>query len=185
LKAQESIAVAATVLMLSACSAPPPKPMPIPAPRVVAQANLDLSDTQAVADAFSVQRDEHNIATHYVGPNIAEKYPDQLFIRASKSDIGRITYKIHVKINYGGPWRFYNEVKDSKGNILELGVMTRQLDQCQRNDCKHSERLEVDVTQKYLEENLQSGLRFRVNAKTGEEEEFFIPPGYIKAFLSL
>lgn len=185
MKAQKSIAVAATVLMLSACSAPPPKPTPIPAPRVVAPPKLDLNDTQAVAGAFSVQRDQYNIATHYVGPNIAEKYPDQLFIRASKSDIGRVTYKIHVKINYSGAWRFYNTVKDSNSNILDLAVMTRQLDHCQRNDCKHSERLEVDVTQKYLEENVQSGLRFRVNAKTGEEEEFFIPPGYIKAFLSL
>lgn len=183
MKLQKSVVVAASVLILSACGAPPPKPNP--APQVVAPPKLDLNDSEAVAGASSAQRDEYNKTTHYIGPNIAEKHPDQLFIRAWKSDIGRVTYQIYVTINYSGAWRFYNTAKDARSNTLDLAVLTRNLGPCQRNDCSHSEHLEIDVTQKYLEENMQSGLRVTVSGKAGEERVFFISPGYIKAFLSL
>lgn len=183
MKARKFMAVAASVLMLMACSAPPPKPAPVP--QVVVQPKLNMNDSQDVAGASSVQRDEYKKITIYRGPNIANKQPDQLYIVATKTDFGGISYQIFAIINYSGAWRFYNNAHDTKGNSLDITLMTRHLDKCTRNDCAHSEDIVINVTKKYLEEYMQSGLRIRVSAKAGEDEVFIIPPGYIKAFLSL
>jgi len=182
MEAQKIIALAASVLMLSACGAPAPKPTP-PAPKAVAP-QLNLNDAQDVAGASSVQRDDYAKTTTYRGPNLASKPQDQLFVQARKTDAGSITYQIFVKINYSGVWRFYNQAYDPEGNALYTTLLSRNLAQCQDNDCVHSERLSVDVTRNYLQEHLQSGLRFSMRGKA-DEEIFFIPSGYIKAFLSL
>lgn len=182
MKARKIIAVSASVLMLLACSAPPPKPVP---PPQVAPLKLDMNDAQTVAGASIVKRDEYKNATYYKGPNLASKQPDQLFISAWKTDAGSVTYQIYVIINYSGAWRFYNEAKDTKGNVMDITLMTRNLAKCTRNDCLHNEHLVIDVTQKFLEENKQNGLRFKLSGKAGGDEVLFIPSGYIKTFLTL
>lgn len=183
LKVQKFIAVAASILMLSACGSAARKDalqtMPQPP-------KLDLDDPLSVAKATKVQRGESNLATIYKGPNVASNPQDQLYIRALKSDAGSITYEIYVVINYTGYWRFYNLAYDAHGDILDLTVMTRDIDECKRIDCVQQELLIVDVTRKYLEENVQGGLRFWVSAKKEKTKEvLFIPSGYIMAFLSL
>lgn len=182
MKARKIIALTVSVLMLSACGTPPPKPAPQAATPPPPKLNLD--DSAAVAGASIVQRDEYMKTTLYTGPNIAEKNKDQLFIRAKKSDIGGVTYQIYVKINYSGVWRFYNQAYDAKGNALYTTLLSRNLAQCQNNDCSHNEQVSIEVTRMHLEDNMQGGLRFKVRGKAGEEA-FFIPSGYIKAFLSL
>jgi hypothetical protein len=170
--------------MISACGAPAPKPAPDPKP--VAAPNLNLNDDQSVAERSSVQRERHSRTTIYRGPNAATKPSDQLYIRASKTDAGDVSYQIYVVIGYSGAWRFYNWAYDTNGNSLYLTVMTRNLAACNRDDCSHNEHLVIDVTRKYLEENMQSGLRIRVSGKKEDaKEEFLIPAGYIKAFLTL
>lgn len=184
MKVRNFIAVAASVLMLLACGAPPPKPAAKHAPQVVAP-KLNMNDSRDVAGASSVRRDEFAKTTIYRGPNIANKQPDQLYVVATKTDFGSITFQIFAIINYSGAWRFYNNVHDAKGNDLDITLMTRHLANCTRNDCAHNEHLAIDVTKQYLEDNMQRGIRLRVNGKAGEDEIFIIPSGYIKAFLSL
>ena len=145
-----------------------------------------MNESEDVAKASTVKREEYNKATIYKGPNVASKPSDQLYIRAAKTDFGRVDYQIFAVINYRGTWRFYNWAYDADGNSLDLAVMTRNLDQCKSNDCAHNEDLVISVTKKYREGNMDSGLRFWVSAKKeGVKEEFYIPSGYIKAFLSL
>lgn len=181
--ARKIIAVTACIFVLSACGAPPQKPTPAPQP-VAPPKKLNLNDPQDVAGASSVQRDEYKKTNIYRGPNIAEKSPDQLFIRAWKADTGNVTYQIDIAISYSGVWRFYNHAYDVNGNALDLMLLTRNLSQCQSNDCSHNEHISIDVTQKHLQEYKNTGLRFWVSGKVGKEA-FFIPAGYIKAFLSL
>lgn len=183
LKVQKFIAVAASVLMLSACGSPAQKDalQTLPQPP-----KLDLDDPVSVAKATKVQRGESNLTTIYKGPNVAGNPRDQLYIRALKSFSGSITYEIYVVINYTGYWRFYNFAHDTYGNPMDLTIMTRDINECKRIDCVQQELLVVDVTRKYLEENMQGGLRFWLSAKQEKtKEELFIPPGYIMAFLSL
>jgi hypothetical protein len=175
--------VAASILMLSACSTTADQK---DVQQIMPPQKLDLDDPLSVAKATKVQRGESNFATIYKGPNVASNPQDQLYIRALKSDAGNITYEIYVVINYTGYWRFYNLAYDTYGNILDLTVMTRDIDECKRIDCVQQELLIVDVTRKYLEENMQGGLRFWLSAKKEKTREvLFIPSGYIMAFLSL
>jgi len=183
MKVQKFIAVAASILMLSACGSPAQKDalQTMPQPQ-----KLDLDDPLSVAKATKVERGESDLATIYKGPNIASNPQDQLYIRALKSFTGSITYEIYVVINYTGYWRFYNLAYDTYGNILDLTVMDRDIDECKRIDCIQQELLIVEVTRKYLEEHMQGGLRFWVSAKKEKTKEvLFIPAGYVIAFLSL
>lgn len=166
--------------MLSACGAPAPK-----LPPQGLTPSLNLNDPQAVAGASSIERDELGTTTIYRGPNAAKKHLDQLFIRARRTDAGSVSYQIYVVINYIGVWRFYNWAYDTNGNTLDLMLLSRNLDQCRSSDCAQNEHLSIDVTREYLEEHKQSGVRFWLSAKEEITEVLFIPPGYIKAFLSL
>ena len=183
LKVQKIIAVAASILMLSACGSPARKDALQTMPQSM---KLDPDDPLSVAKATKVQQGDSSWATIYKGPNIAINPGDQLYIRALKSGSGSISYEIYVVINYIGYWRFYYLAYDTYGNNLGLTLMTRNIDECKRIDCVQQEILIVDVTRKYLEENMQGGLRFWVSAKKEKTREvFFIPSGYIIAFLSL
>jgi len=147
---------------------------------------LDLDDPLSVAKATVVLREDYNLTTIYRGPNISSNPQDQLFIRAMKTDTGNITYQIYVIINYTGIWRFYNWAYDTYGKTMMLTNMTRDIGECKRIDCAQHEFVILDVTRNYLEENMQSGLRFWMRGKEEKAKEvFFIPSGYIIAFLSL
>ena len=183
MKALKIVAMVACVLMLASCGTQPPKHVPQAA--MSPPKKLNLRNAQDIAGATVVQRDDYNNATKYKGPDIANSPWDQLFVRALKTDSGIVTYQVCVVISYSGAWRFYNNVQDTKGDALYLADMTRNLGNCQRNDCSHNEHLEIDVTEKYLEKHMRGGLRFKVSGKAAKEEMFFIPSYYIKAFLSL
>lgn len=171
--------VAGGVLMLSACGTSPEKTPPgaiAPLP--------DMNDPGDVAAATGVQRDEYGTTTIYSGPNIADRPQDHLSIRARKADAGSVTYQIYIAVSYAGDWRFYNWAYDTHGKTLDLTLYSRNLADCTRSDCRHNEHMGVDVTGSYLEQHAHSGLRFWLSGKTGKEA-FFIPPGYIRAFLAL
>lgn len=183
MKVHRIIAVTVSVLILSACGAPAPRPTPqavAPAPKP----KLDLNDQQAVTAVITIQRDDFKKITNYKGPNAADNYGDQVFLRAWKSDAGSITYQIYVMDYYSGEWRFYHSAHDSNGASLDTTLISRDVDSCNRYGCSHNEHLGLNVTRGYLEKNQQSGIRFKVSGKAGEEI-FSIPSGYIKAFLSV
>lgn len=164
------VLVIATALMLSACVAPPPR--------------LNTSDPQAVSSAISVQRDDFKKVTNYKGPNTSSDIFDQVFIRAWKSDAtGTTDYQIYVADYYSGDWRFYNSAFDSNGNNLDVTVISRDVDSCSRYGCSHTEHIGLNITRGYLEKNQEVGIRFKLSGKAGEEI-FYIPAGYIKAFLA-
>lgn len=161
----------ASACALSACVAPAPR--------------LNVSDPQAVSSAISVQRDDFKKITNYKGPNASPDILDQVFLRARKADAtGSITYQIYVMDYYNGDWRFYNSAYDSNGNSLDTTLISRDVGSCSRYGCSHEEHLGLNVSRAYLEKNQDSGIRFKVSGKAGEEV-FFIPGGYIKAFLSV
>ena len=85
---------------------------------------------------------------------------------------------------YGGDWRFYNSAYDSNGNSLDTTKISQDVGSCSTSGCSHFEHLGLNVTREYLEKNQDSGIRFKVSGKAGEEV-FSIPSAYIKAFLSV
>ena len=171
MKVGRVISVAATAFTLSACVATAPM--------------LNVSDPQAVSGAISITRDDFKKVTNYKGPNASQNFFDEVFIRAWKTDAtGIITYQIYVVDYYNGDWRFYNSAHDSNGNSLNTTQISRHVGSCNRYGCSHEEHLGLNVTREYLEKNQYSGIRFKVSGKAGEEI-FFMPGGYINAFLSV
>ncbi|MBS3955337.1 MAG: hypothetical protein KGZ88_20510 [Methylomicrobium sp.] len=182
MKVQRIIAVAVSTLILSACGTTVPKPVTqsvVPAPKP----KLDLNDQEAVTAEISVQRDDFKKVINYKGPNASDKYGDQVFLRAWKLDAGSIAYQIYVLDYYDGEWRYYDSAYDSNGVALDTTVISRAVSLCSAYSCSHNEHLGLNVSQGYLEKNQQSGIRFKIIGKAGEDI-FFIPSGYIKAFLS-
>ncbi|MEO6024533.1 MAG: hypothetical protein ABIP64_15745, partial [Burkholderiales bacterium] len=85
---------------------------------------------------------------------------------------------------YTGEWRFYDRAFDSDGQELQTTEISRKVVECKRRVCSHLEHLGIKVTRVYLETKQESGVRFKVIGKSGEEV-FYIPPAYIRAFLSV
>lgn len=183
MKSRKIFTVALSVLILSACGARAPRPSYQPV-AITPKPKLDLNDSQAVAGAISIKRDDFKKITNFVGPDAVENSPDRVFIRASKSDDGRVIYQIYVMDYYSGDWRFYDSAYDSNGNRLDTTLISRKVDSCDRYGCSHEEHIGLNVTRTYLEENKEGGIRLKISGKAGEEV-FSIPSGYIKAFLSV
>ena len=162
---------------LVACAAPAPAPAPAPA--------LNLSDPQAIAREISIQHDDFKKITSYTGPEADINWITELFIRAWKDDkTGIFAYQIYVKDYYEGDWRIYDSAYDSEGNSLDVTQISRQVESCRYSRCSHYEHLGINITREYLEKNQESGIRFKVIGRAGEEI-FTIPSAYIKAFLSI
>lgn len=151
------------------------------------QANyrIDGNNPQKVAAGVKSEHDEFKKQTRFTGPNSASEDYDLLMLRATKTDAtGAISYQIYVADYYSGEWRFYKSAYDSKGEKLETILISRDVTGCDRTGCGHKEHLAIPVTLKYLEENMSSGVRFKISGKAGEEV-FFIPGPYIQTFLSV
>ncbi|MBP6279882.1 MAG: hypothetical protein KA388_09000 [Rhodocyclaceae bacterium] len=170
MKRQQRIATVVSAYILSACAA-------------MLAPDTNPNDPQAVLRAIGVKRDEFEKVTNYIGPNAANK-PDSLFIRAVKTDAGRMTYQIYVMDQYDGEWRFYNSAFDSNGTKLNTTQISRDVIACGSSSCIQQEHLGLNVSREYLEKAQQLGIRFKVSGRAGEEI-FFIPSAYIRAFLAV
>ena len=178
MEARKIFAVAASIFILSACGTPKPPPPQAAPPR------FNLNDDLDVASAILIQRDEYKKSTHYIGPNAADRPSDKMYLHAWKRDHGKAVYQIYVMIGYTGEWRLFNWAYDPYGVTLDTTLLTRNLQDCKTPGCAHDERIGLDVTASYLNANRQKGIRFWVSGKAGEDIPFFIPGGYVRAFLS-
>lgn len=152
-----------------------------------AGAMVDWNDPQSIAGQIQIKRDDFKKLVEFKGPDCSTSIYDRLFIRAWKEDHETVVrYQIYVMDYYDNSrWRFYNSAWDSNGNRLSTTVIARDVGSCSRyGGCSHIEHVGVNVSRKYLEKNKESGVRFKLSGKAGEEV-FFIPPGYIKAFLDV
>lgn len=164
------LSLVAATLTLSACIATAPK--------------LDIFDPLQVSSAINVQRDDFKKVTNFRGPNVAQNRDDNVFLRAWRPDsTGKVDFQIYVSDYYGGGWRFYNTAYDDGGNRLDTTTISRNVIYCSYGSCTYREDLGLNVSRAYLEKKQDSGLTFQVSGQAGNQV-FFIPGGYIKAFLS-
>lgn len=152
----------------------------------ILSACVNLNDPQAIKTAIRVEHDDFKKHTNFTGPNAAKSLLDRIFIRAWKADsTGSITYQIYVESAYSyGEWRYYYAAFDSNGNSLNTTQISRNVDNCTPGGCIHHEHLGFNVSRNYLEQNQETGIRFKITGKAGEEI-VSLPPAYIQAFLSV
>lgn len=169
---KKSLSSVAVALLLAACASSPP----------VAQKQVSLK--QYVIESTTVQRDEFKKQLIYRGPNTFRSGYIQVFIRAWKFEKDNSTrYQIYVSDYYDTAWRFYNSAYDSNGNQLDMTPISKEVIGCSRySGCTYNETVGINVTKDYLQNNLESGIRFQISGKAGDNV-FYVPGNYIKGFL--
>jgi hypothetical protein len=178
MEAGRIIAAVVISLTLSAC-----------APGSLGYLGFNPNKPQAVANITQVTHDDFEKLTIYHGPDVLSKEPTELFLYAVKSDAtGGFTYRIYIKSH---SWPYYHSAYDSNGKGLQLSTTYRDgPNNCMPdlsgnyNLCRYEEEVVLPVTEEYLKENQETGIRFKaIGERT--DQVFFIPPGYIKGFLSV
>jgi hypothetical protein len=165
------LAAAITLALLTASAArvaPPPPAL--------------FTDYQRAAAATKVTRDEFKKTTKYQGANASTN--NSLFLRAWKDDKTKeMTYQIYLTSFYGDRWRFYSEAYDSNGSRLDFTSIDKKVDSCNGDrGCYFEETVGLNVSRKYLEENAETGIGYKISGKAGETTGF-LPAAYVKGFL--
>jgi hypothetical protein len=132
-----------------------------------------------------VTRDDFKKQTRYKGPNCVAGTPDEVFLRAWRYDRdGDFAYQIYVADYYtGDDWRFYRTAYDENGYQFDTIQIIQKTVDCSQYGCAHEEHIGLMVSRDYLAAHQESGIRFKVSGKTGENI-FYIPPSYVKDFLA-
>lgn len=143
---------------------------------------VDINDVSSVANFTMVKYDEFEKTTKYTGPNASGNEIDYLLIRGWKRKSGIISYQIYVSDYYPLNWHFYNRAFDSNGELLDMVTIDREVESC-HSYCSYRETIGLTVTRNYLEKAKNTGIRFKLSGKSGEDAIFSIPAAYIKGFL--
>ena len=177
LKAVNIILMIPGIFILNGCIVPEPPVEPKP--------KINWDNVQSISNAISVEHNTQYKTTRIRGPNSASDILDTVMLRAWKSEQhNEITYQIYLVDYYHGDWHLYNKAEDAEGNHLSITLNSRDISSCDYATCSHYEHLVMDVSRKYLENNKMNGLVIRISG-SGGEENFFISPAYIQAFLSV
>lgn len=158
------------LVLLTSCATTPP---------------MNWNDPQEISSKINVQYDNFKKVTEFTGPIVRLEYSGYFFIRAWKYDNdNEITYQIYVKDRYADDWRYYDSAYDSDGNIIDVTLIAQKVDSCYDWGCMLEEHIGLNVDKSYLEKHIESGLRFKVSGKAGENI-FYLTGSYIKAFLEV
>ncbi|MCX7144149.1 MAG: hypothetical protein NT123_24555 [Proteobacteria bacterium] len=137
-----------------------------------------------IAQKVTIVHDEFKKHTAYMGPNSPNSNQALILIRAWKFDDGAETrYQVFLRHHYYGDWRFYSSAYDDNGDSLDLTKIAHETVSCSNRYCRLSETIGINIPRQYLENKKESGMRFKISGKAGEEI-FTVPPIYIKAILS-
>lgn len=169
---RDVILLSTALIALAGCATQPPVPQ------------VDMTTPRSIASEVRVTHDEFKKLTTYQGPPLQQDGLGALYIRAWKDDASnKSTYQIYVMDYYHGEWRFYNSAHDSNGQALNTTVISREVGRCSgRGGCSHFEHLGLNVSREYLEKSRETGLRFKISGKAGEQV-YSIPAKYIDGFL--
>jgi hypothetical protein len=145
---------------------------------------VNPNDPQAVARNVHVQRDEFRKVTVFTGPSALDEL-DLVLLRAFRSDGGSTSIEIYLRWQYeDSRFHGYRSALDSNGNQLSVRNISQNVVTCKAAwACVYAENVAVNVTRAYLENNRQTGIRFKLIGDGGESV-FSLPPAYIAGFLA-
>jgi len=96
------------------------------------------------------------------------------------------TGDVHVLVNalieYQGAWRFYSGASLLGGRILPIKHIRRNIGSC-RGGCDLDESMVFDIPLDVVKQNIQTGLRMRLNADAGPAVEIEVPASYLIALI--
>ncbi|BCA54502.1 hypothetical protein W02_16420 [Nitrospira sp. KM1] len=151
---------------------------------------INWYDQAEISRNIAVKYDDIKQVTSFIGPNCAlEPKEDTVQLRAVKG-AGISTYQIYISDRYDtdliqgtSGWRLYSQIYDDDGSPLSTTVIARNPDGCGGAICSHIETISAEISREYLEHHKASGVTLKVRGKA-VESIFFVPSGYIQAFLA-
>lgn len=147
-----------------------------------AQVPTLVSDVQW-AQAVKVSRDPFTLYTTIQGGMI-ETAGSTTFLRSVRSDKfpnqdGLVVYSI-VKTK---EWKFIDKAFAISLGQIPISVLDRDIRYCNRYGCALAEHVAIPTTRDFLMRYIDTGLDIKLTGKRGEEQ-IFLPPAYIVAFLA-
>ena len=141
-----------------------------------------------ISEQVSVANDPYSSTNTFVGMPVGgyEYMIGSTYyrIRSFKSVSGMVSHQIYVTIDYSYGWQFFNRANLLGGEVLDFKVINREVVSC-RSSCEYKEELAISVTDAKLREFLNSGMRIRLYAKSGDTRDIWVTPNYIKAQLDV
>ena len=142
-----------------------------------------------ISEQVSVANDPYSSTNTFVGMPVGgyEYMIGSTYyrIRSFKSVAGMVSHQIYVTIDYSYGWQFFNRANLLGGEALDFTVINREVLRCSTYGCDYKEELGISVTDAKLREFLNSGMRIRLYAKSGNTRDIWVTPNYIKAQLDV
>ncbi|MEM1103018.1 MAG: hypothetical protein AAGH48_02815 [Pseudomonadota bacterium] len=151
---------------------------------------LPPSVTQ-VREQVAVQKTDFDSHTRFIGPgqdDRAAEYEVRLRSWLEPGD-DEYVHQVYIKLFYVGSERGYRSVNFPGGGLAEAKVIDRIADCAGLSSstaiCSYEEHIGAYVDHKTLKKAARgSGLRLRVNARSGHETYVKLEPYYIKGYLA-
>ena len=145
----------------------------------------------AIADATTVKDSAFDAQVRYTGPTLRTERRRGLFMDYHSVSLrsfvdkksGQSTNQIYVVLSYVGGLRFYQTASFEGGVQRELLAIDRNVDFCNGGFCAYTETLGIQLTDAELESAV-SGMKIRLNAKSGHESFIELPANYVAGFLA-
>jgi hypothetical protein len=178
-----------SILAIVACAT-----LYVASPSVFAATELSgLKDVDAIAAATIVKYDDFKKEAIFIGPNVykdpvpASVLSDAQRLHVSRNELkGTAYYYIQIAHRDAGKEGKYFEAYDSNGTNLKLQPQRRQPLMCDNPRmiewCVNFETFTLEIDKKYLEDNKETGIKYKVIGKGGEFIDT-MPPEFIKGFL--
>lgn len=150
---------------------------------------VNPDDPAKVGSAVRTNSDPFKGSIHYWGPAVAnqaiadEPAPtvEKISISARTDKSSETRYFVNVIDYYQGDWRGYDQAYDSSGEKFHALAVKHHAG-CALF-CSFEERLDIEVSKKYLEDHAKTGITMRLYGPFGGSAPFTLPAGYIQGFL--
>lgn len=146
-----------------------------------------------ISNQVKIKDSAFDSSKSYIGPEIrileargplAGPDSEDYFIRGWKhKETLKIMHQLYVKIGYPGEWRFYKLASAEGGAQLDVTVINRKVDYCLKTSCTYEEIIGVNMNTAFLERCRKTGLRIRLDAKSGHQNIIEVSANYVNGYL--
>ena len=169
--------------------------------RIVEAENNRIELENVIKYAEMVKVSDNNLK--FVGPKISDTKSRNLigkaenldfFLLGLKGNNGSIQHKLNLSITYtSDERRNYASASycdtwggcDDNENQMDVTLISLKASGCSSFDCDYNEIVEFDLSDSFLQENMEKGFSIGFNTKGSISNRVSIPSSYIKGYLNV
>ena len=116
---------------------------------------------------------------------ILSNYDLQDYFLQGSINNGLIQHQLHLSIKYtSDKWRNYDSASFSDENQVDITLISSSAVGCSGSSCDYTEVMELNLSDDFLRNNLETGFSIDFNSKKGTNK-ITIPSNYIKGYLKV